>query len=387
MARRSVFRGVLIPVLAAAVLVPAAAQEWHRSNPAGMALERIDSPAAALHREWALSVEKPLLSSLPNLLKGYYNTHYSLELRKLYERGTLKRQQWIFRDGRGTTRLNASLPADPSFLEKKEGEENAHPPEGEIPPFIEFFSAGRSLTEIRQYLAAGIYVTTYAYRGGLLIRSDAFLDGKSLWTDQYRYTRSSFLREVERTYYSAGTAVTEIQGYNAALPGELQTRRPERKEEEGDASLTASLDLRTPPPVSGFVSSLPPYDSSIMSNVLPGIYSVPAAKVLFDTDAMGKVLSETRFDKDGRVLAEISNEWSGDRIKMILWSAGNDRGRVEFTYSEGERIAEEDYRNGVLERRVRVRGNEETEEIFLEEKLVLRALWREGRKVSEERIR
>jgi hypothetical protein len=342
-----------------AVLAKTEAQDWYRSNPAGMALERIPSRMVALHYDWALSVERAGPGALPALLRTYYNSAWSLEQRLLYERGMLKRRQWIFRDSSGTTRLNASLPSDLASIGKPENEE--------IPPFIEIFGSTRFLTEIYQYLAAGVYATRYSYQEGLLIRADAFLDNKALWTDQYRYTRSFILRGVERRYHEAGAATAAVQGQSNLPP--------------------VSLDVRDAPPIPGFVSPSAPYDTSIMTEVLGEIYSIPAGRVVFDMDSQGRVLTETRYDAEDSIIAVITNEWSGDRISTIRWTAGSVQGRIVFTYSGGDRIAEEDYKNGVLERTVRLQGDEEIEEIYMNGKPILRAVWKERRKISEERLR
>ena len=338
------------------------AQEWYRSNQSGMALERIPSRMVALHFEWALSVERAAYSALPELLRRYYHSSYTLEQRLLYERGVLKRRQWIFRDGGGLTRLNASLSADLSSIGKVES--------GEVPPFVEIFSAARTLTETHQYLASGIYTTRYAYREGLLIKAETFLDNVPLWTDSYRYTRMALLRAVERIYHEAGSYARDLQGTSSYPPVPA-----------------VNLDLRDAPPIPGFINPGSPYDSSIMTEVLGSIYAVKADRVYYETDSQGRVLSETRYDEDDKILALIKNEWSGSRISAIDWSAPPDEGRIVFRYSGNDRISEEDYRNGILERSVVRQGDEEIEEIYLDGKTILRAVWKGGRKISEERLR
>jgi len=337
-------------------------QEWYRSNQSGMALEKTSSRITALHFEWALSVEKSGYTALPALLRKYYNSSYTLEQRLLYERGSLKRRQWIFRGG-GVTRVNASLPADLSTIGKTGG--------GEVPPFVEIFSPHRTLIETHQYLPAGVYTTRYAYQEGLLIKADTFLDNVPLWTDSYRYTRSSLLRGVERKYHEAGAYAEPLQGTNSRPP----------------VTPPANLDLRDAPPIPGFVSPVSPYDNSIMTQVLESIYAVRAARVSYETDGQGRVITETRYNEDDEVLALIANEWTNDKLTVIKWSAPPDEGRVVFRYSGNNRISEEDYRNGILERRVKAEGDEEIEEIFMNNKVILRALWKDGRKISEERPR
>jgi len=352
---------------AALLFVPIAAeaQQWYLSNPAGMALEKTSSRIVALHAPWALSVERVGRSSLPPILRQFDNASYTLEQRLLYERGKLSRRQWIFRDGGGVTRVNASLPADLDSVGKVEG--------GEVPPFVEVFSANRSIIEIHQFLAMGTYTTKYTYRSGLLARAETFLDKEPLWSDSFRYTRADLLRRVERIYYKAGSALEASQGRNRLPPAVPDT--------------PSGLDLRDSPPVPGFVNPGSPYDNSIMTDVLPEIYAVSAARVVYDTDSQGRVTSETRYDENDEVLAVITNEWSGDRITVIRWSAGPDQGRIVFRYANKDRISEEDYRNGQLERRVTIKGDTEIEEIYMGGKAILRAIWKDGRKISEEQLR
>jgi hypothetical protein len=150
---------------------------------------------------------------------------------------------------------------------------------------------------------------------------------------------------------------------------------------------SVNLDIRVPPPVSGFVSSASPYDSSIMTEVLGEIYSIPTNRVVFETDSQGRVLTETRYDAEDTIIAVISNEWSGDRIGTIRWTAGNNSGRIVYSYSGGDRVSEDDYKNGVLERTVRLSGDDEIEEIYMNGRPILRAVWKDRRKISEERLR
>jgi len=355
-------------ICAVLLFFPAAAgaQEWYISNPAGMALERTSSRTVALHSPWALSVERVGRYSLPAILRPFDNpSSYTLEQRLLYERGKLSRRQWIFKDPGGITRVNASLPADLDSIGKVEG--------GEVPPFVEVFAADRSIIEIHQFLTMGTYTTKYSYRSGLLVKADTFLDNEPLWNDSFRYTRSDLLRRVERIYYKAGSALEASQGRSKLPPAVPET--------------PSNLDLRESPPVPGFVNPGSPFDNSIMTEVLTEIYAVSAARVVFDTDSQGRVTSETRYDENDEVLATITNEWSGDRITVIRWSAGSDQGRIVFRYTNKDRVSEEDYRNGELERKVTIKGDEETEEIYMGGKPILRAIWKDGRKVSEEQLR
>ncbi|MDR2662207.1 MAG: hypothetical protein LBC31_04340 [Treponema sp.] len=356
-------RVLLCSALCCFVSPGAGAQEWYRSNPSGMALERISSRTVALHYEWALSVDRPEQQSLPPLLRPYYQPSYTLEQRLLYNRGKLKRRQWIFRDPGGITRVNASLPGDLASIGKTPAPDTG----GEIPPFIELFAPDRSLSEIHQHLPSGLYTTSFVYREGLLIRQAAFLNREPLWTDEYRYTRSATLRGMDRVYHQAGRSAAEGQA-KGSLPA-------------------AASDLRSAPPVQNFIEPGAPYDYGMMNDVLPALNTLPTARSVFDTDSRGRVLTETRYDEEENVIAVLTNDWTGDRIKTIHWTAGKDQGRVVFTYSGGDRIAEDDYKNGVLERKVVKQGDEEIEELYIRGKVMLRTVWKDGRKVSEERLR
>jgi YD repeat-containing protein len=120
----------------------------------------------------------------------------------------------------------------------------------------------------------------------------------------------------------------------------------------------------------------------------------PSAKISYITDARGRVLTETRKDEEDNTLAEIKYTWGGDRLDVVEFSAAvteaeeTEVRRIEFEYNaEGNRIAERNYRNGVLERTVRSRGSQDIEELYLDGVVILRAVWEDGRKISEERVR
>jgi hypothetical protein len=124
----------------------------------------------------------------------------------------------------------------------------------------------------------------------------------------------------------------------------------------------------------------------MMRGALAAVYAIDAARTVYNTSPEGRVLGEIRYNAGGDIVAEIVNEWSGDRIKAVTWKALADTGRIVFTYnSAGERLSEEDYRNGVLERTVRKSGGQDIEEIIVNGKIILRAVWDGGRKISEER--
>jgi antitoxin component YwqK of YwqJK toxin-antitoxin module len=109
---------------------------------------------------------------------------------------------------------------------------------------------------------------------------------------------------------------------------------------------------------------------------------------VYTTDERGRILTETREDEEGNVTGELRNFWSDDRLSRIVWNAGGEERITEYVYDQdGDRIEEKNYRNGALERLVRVQGDREDEELYMNGEPILRTRWEGGRKVYEEHIR
>lgn len=362
-------------------------QEWYLSNPSGLALERSPSKITALHADWSVSVEQVEESAVPDMLRPYYETGFSIELRVLYERGKPVRRQWIFRSG-SVTRLNASMPVEERREDKTDSaedeanqtedgtggaedgtgqpEDKADQPEAKTAhgegrlPFIELYSPEYLLTELFQIRASGErYSTRYRYSGGVLVGSETTLDGEPLWRDEYRYTRNYKLRGVERRY-----AEQEVTEESARL-----------------------VQLRFPPRGFSFISPDSPYDYRLRTGALRDVFMTEAATVRYSTDGQGRVTHEEHLDKDGKQIASLANEWSEERLLSVTWSSGGVSGKVEFDYApDGENEGERNYRNGVLERKVTKDGNREIEELYRNGAPILRAVWEDGRKITEERL-
>jgi hypothetical protein len=274
--------------------------------------------------------------------------------------------------------------------------------------FIEVYNADKLIVESRQITAEGsASVSYYYYNRGFLIRAETRLftprtgkgdaaaapsgagaspalggaeavpvprtlvpgaepvataDGteEPLWTDVYRYTRAGALRSVERRYL--------------------------RSPEEGRETEV----LRFPQLVIGvapeneFIQPALALSSEFFSDVIVN----SGDRIIYNTDARGRVLSETRRDENDKIIGEIINTWSGDRLVSVVWKSEDEERTIEYEYdAEGDRVFERNLRDGVLERTVRRDGDQEIEELYLNGEAVLRALWVEGRKVSEEPIR
>jgi hypothetical protein len=326
--------GIKAGLMAALILaaLPVSAQNWYLSNPSGMVLDRIASKEAAFKLKWSLSTERVLPAVLPGLLKPLHEEAFVIERRVLYKEKKIMRRQWLFLDRRGLTRLNASSGEGTNSLS-----------------LIEIFSSEGFIVRTI-HPGSEPYETVYSYSGGVLLKTETSRAGGLLWTDHYRYTRSSQLRGIERVF-----------GDNTEY-------------------------FKFPPPLDAFIGPQSPYEYSLILGALRDVFIEEAVKVLYSTDDRGRILTETRYDGEGRVLAEIFHTWSGDRLTQIDWTAGDNNGRVEFEYEDSERILERNYRNGALERTVTRDGDKETEELFVNGKPVLRAVWEDGRKIMEERL-
>jgi hypothetical protein len=366
---------------------------WYRSNAAGMALESFPSRLAALRNPYALLIESFTEADLPESLKPHYGEGFIIEGRTLYRDGRKERRQWIFRNGLGKTRLNAVFdesgedagngtdaevpPTDPPALPAAE---TASPGEGEdsrgLAGFMELYDDGGLITVEYEFSRGDAdTIISYFYRRETLIRSEtrersrggeAASNGgeageRHLFTDYYRYTRFGSLRAVERTYH-------------------------ERRRGAG----AGRVRLAFPRPVPGstaeteFVNPGLSYGTVFLEDLMMN----PGYRVLYVTDGRGRITGETRQDEEGKTIGVLKIDWSEDRISSVSWKTDVEERLAEFEYNEaGDRIAERNYRDGVLERTLLRQGDRDVEELYLDGEVALRAVWEEGRKVSEERMR
>lgn len=185
-------------------------------------------------------------------------------------------------------------------------------------------------------------------------------------TDTYRYNRSKSLRAIARK-----------RPAEDALP-------------EGAESLSVRFTF----PYLGpniwnreqFITPVTAHTSNFMQDIFMGTDS--GAQVSYAVDERGKLLTETRRDAEGVIQGELRNTWAGDRLESIEWQSGGDERRTEYEYDiAGDRILERNYNRGVLERIVRREDEQEIEELYMNGEVILRAVWENGRKISEERLR
>jgi hypothetical protein len=442
----------LFPLLLLLVLAgPVPADEWFRSNAAGMALEKLGSRTSALRNTYALLVETPPVREIPSYLVQYYSPVYQIERRTLYEKGSELRQQWLFIDNRGKTRMVSAF----NLNAGDSGNDDTGFPSG-AGIFIELYGEDSLISEEHRINIEGDYRIRYIYNKGVLIRAETRLkrntppseeskasresdalnrpagaptagteslraerenvsteqnpaetdsapenikeaapperaenidrrvDGwADVFTDYYRYTRSSSLRAVERVYHQDLAEDDYLVRIRFPyLSPDIQP--PEALVRQSSAPVHTGSTVPT-------VSSVPADSSG------PAPQSVPAARigsvkagsrVKYTTDNRGRVLTETHEDENGKISLEVKNSWSLDRLMTVLRRSGEDEERIEYSYNtDGDRILERNYKNGIMTREVHREGNREAEVLYMNGRPILRAIWEDGRKVSEEPIR
>ena len=396
---------------------------WFRSNAGGMTLEEIPSRLAALRNEYALSIDFADPAELPEILLSHYLEQYYIEVRILYENGTESRRQWIFRDENGNNRLVAvinEIQADEdaaaadavesedysdelliseidednpdAILVSEEDEDNTvdvliseenedneaednqtvislnedREPHRSISGFIEVYNEKNLLTLDRLFYEDGEERDTeYFYRSDTLVRAETiartFEDGNEtavkLYTDTYRYNRSNSMRSLERIYHEN----LDNEAVRLSFPNRVLDAAAEKN----------------------FIN-----DQLYLGPEFFGSFSVEAGqRTIMTTDDRGRVLTQSLLDEEDNVIWMIQNTWSGERVVSSVKTQGDDELRNEYEYSDGgDRIVERNYNNGILERQVLTVDGRETEELFIRGVVALRAIWEDGRKISEERI-
>jgi hypothetical protein len=377
---------------------------WFRSNSGGMTLEEIPSRLAALRNQYALVIDYLSPDEIDPFLNSFYSDGYTVEIRILFEHREEIRRQWLFRDEAGVTRLNAVFRHAEEPVEDEDAEIEAEKNESEIadnvggevvlieePPdegatepaelpvpalreparnaivgFIEVFNENSRIIE--DYLFTDDdkeILTVYSYNENLLIkavtqRKDPYGESKyiPMYTDNYRYNRSYSLRNVVRLYHEP----SGMEPVRILFPGRV---------------LDAAYD-------DNFIS-----DKLSESSDFMGSFTVDEGyRMVYDTDSRGRILSQTMLDEEGETVWVIKNTWQGERIAAVLKIEGEEELLTEYDYDgNGDRIEQREIRNGVLERLVRGDGDRETEELYMNGVVVLRAYYKNGKKISEERVR
>jgi hypothetical protein len=397
--------------------------QWFRSNPAGMALEEMESRFKALRNEYALAINYVSEEEVPEYLSPYFNEGYYVEVRNLYKNGEQTRTQWIFRDETGNTRLNAVFlepEPEPEHEPVKENsddeqiaqiitdeetetaqveaeeemktaqikaEEKTETAQAEAEEekeeeaveekvaiikdiksrrgFIELFDKKYFLrSEYRYYEDGKVERIEYVLRDDLLINAEYFVsikddsNFKTIYIDYYRYNRSLSLRNIERVF----------------------------KDEMTDAPATVSFPRRIMDSVKAGL--LIKERINLYPDFFGNVFVSDGYKMNFNIDDKGRILGQTLYDKENEIIWTINNTWNGNRIVSTVKREGETILAAEYAYDrDGERISERNIKNGVLERVVLIDGEKEIEELYMNNVVVLRAVWEDGRKISETRVR
>ncbi|MCL2276298.1 MAG: hypothetical protein FWC21_00225 [Treponema sp.] len=348
---------------------------WFRSNQGGMALEEISSRIVALRNEYALSISFARPSDTPVFLSRYMDVDFYSEIRVLYKDGEIVRTQWILKDINGITRLNASFSEPEKFIEEifdetSRGIENVvlidtvDNMEGKT-GFIEIFNMDSLLTEEYRFFSDGIITRIEnEYNNNLLISSvfsiyESENEYKRLYADFYRYNRSMSLRSIERIFYSATR--NDDESIMISFPRRVM-----------DSANDGAF-------ISGRINLYPEYFGGII---------LEENKIIYDTDTRGRILIETLYDEEDNIIWFIQNIWENNRIISSEKIEADMNYLTEYEYSSGgEKVLERNYKNGVLERIVRREGFQDIEELYINDIMVMTAVWENGRKISESRVR
>jgi len=251
--------------------------------------------------------------------------------------------------------------------------------------FIEIYDEKYHLTTEYRYSEKGENSKTeYTYKNSIKVSSMTSLwdddegDYIQAYTDSYRYNRSAFLRAVERVFLQ-DQLITNLENIVGG----------EGEEIYGVASNVMKISF----PHNILAAAKNNSFTGERFNEYPeffGALSVPKnSKLIYTTDKNGKVLEQTLVNNetDKTVIWKIVNTWSNDRIVKISKTEGETEYIAEYEYNKnGDRVLERNIKDGVLERVVRSEGTKDIEELYLNDKVVLQAVWEDGRKISESRV-
>jgi hypothetical protein len=364
-------------LLAVAVSASAFAEpgRWYASDAAGIAYEDLPS-RAALRSRWALEIRILGPGERERVFPGPLSDAEQVELKTLYEDGAERRKTVSVLDASGFARFEESASAD-GFLRRERYD-----------PF-------RRLIEETTRAADGSGTTIeYEWSGDRILRAVAHdlgdPEGTPLWIDTYRYDRAGALRSVER----AAEAAAFYQDSRLGSPRTLEFREPDGSvvRTRFDGKGRESETIRIGPDGSTVVSS-----EKIAYEAGAGGKAAASTRRSTDEagrpkevflDGSGRVVRETILGADGEVAEETRTEWKDGRVTALTVLRGKRVLRTEYGYdARGNRMLEQNFSDGVLERTVRKEGNTEIEELYRNGVLSLRARYENGILVSEEPVR
>ncbi|MHB9295171.1 hypothetical protein PilKf_00912 [Pillotina sp. SPG140] len=304
--------------------------QWYRSNKTASLLEAVNTQAEAF--PYSVYSEFIEAQELPVFVGSFVQPSYTIEQRTLYESEQIIQRHWFFFDLNQQIRLHATAY------------------NGETVDWVEQFDGEGALVSAL-YVPDALTVQ-YFYREKLLVRTETHSETLGLLaTDYYRYTRQAVLRAIERVY---------------------------------PAAVDSTLIIKFPPPPRTPLNGTYALDSPFLTEVRSGHAD---AQVVHTVDTEGRVVKEQHTAQDGST-EEWETLWEGDNIKSVRYTTATEERRIDYVYdSEGNRIEEWNYRNGILERTVKKQDDQEVEELYIQGKVVLRAYWKGSLKVREERVK
>jgi len=162
----------------------ASASEWYRSNPGGLALERM-ARLAALRQDYALEVTDLEIEDLPSSLKSMGIETNRIIGEILYHENKVILRRYKLYDVQNRL-MAASQFADPGYS------------------WIERYDTkGRLIEEYWSIDSSSWFRREFTLNKELIVASKTYdgspgSEGTLLYTDTYRYDRSGFLRTIER---------------------------------------------------------------------------------------------------------------------------------------------------------------------------------------------
>jgi len=391
--------------IAISALNPKEPARWFKSNSGGLAIKEIKSRIIALRNEYALSIESASPDEMPDYVHEFYKEEYRIERRTLYKNAKQNRVQWLFRDDNNKIKLIAVIfvsleekvvtvikrdteeeqAAEIAEAAESEGNEDSNEntaKEGVVnvnetrvelierkTGFIEIYdSEANLLTEYTYYKNGDINRIDFEYNNNMLINAASFSSQqedegnyKKTFTDFYWYNRSLALRSIERIFH------IDIQAKNDDIT-KISFPRNIRNMSNNDLLINERLNL------------YPAFFGEV--------YIEGDSKMVYDIDNRGRVLKQTLVSKEEEVIWTITNTWHNNRIILTEKIEGEIKLTAEYNYnSAGDKILEKNFNNGVLERTVVADGSLEIEELYFENVVILRAVWEEGIKISETRVK
>jgi len=412
--------------------IGASESRWYASDGSGIAYERI-SPARARREEWAVEITSPDTDSLQSFAGKPLQPGSQLESKILYAAGKVSSRSILLTDSAGKVRSVETIEADGRTVRSHYSANGLLTEEQNLETdgaatIVRWEYAGGKVLRSRMFslvapeapksAAAPTKDGSPAVDGtaGKVASSEAsFVPAVAsaaapvealVWTDSYLYDRAGAIRKVDRMPASKPEKTEKTEKVEKLNPGGLSARTR--------LGLPVNLEARSPDGsalrilydetgrTARTIRLVDGKESSAVQVVYAGAgrsaYVTktvePRSGVAIETshDEKGRILLETRSDKSGKTLERTSTTWADaegfrDRVASVTRIAEGIERRTEYAYDKkGNRVAEREYRNGILQRSILKEGRLELEELFRGGKKVLSSSYENGVKKKDVRI-